>query len=216
MLPLEKSGIVSLHSFVPTNVSQGRRQLGPVLCNDPSGGAADLTRSRSGSSPPSSRCSASRSRGDIPMSLRASPRYGGESSGNDASALFASDRAPDAERKVITPSRVRKSSKTFHAVEPIVNSQMKVCPAISTLIAGVRLALNARRYCVCVELSSALSSGTHAAAVVKAVLCKNRRRSMTSPLLLAQTRRLQPNLDALPVKFHLTPGLIDFYFEIST
>src|SRR5207302_8831640 len=42
-------------------------------------------------------------------------------------------------------------------------------------------------YSVCVELSSALSSGTHAAAVVKAVLCKNRRRSMTSPLLLAQT-----------------------------
>src|SRR5215469_8666135 len=102
--------MVSEASLVPTKVSQGSRQPGPVGGTDPKGGAADFTRSGSGSSPASSSRSARRSRGEVPISRKLNPRYEVSLSENDASALLGRTRAPDAERNVIAPSRVRKSS----------------------------------------------------------------------------------------------------------
>src|SRR5581483_3982795 len=110
MFPLEKTGMVSKHSLVPTKVSQGRRQLGPEGFTEFKGGAADLTCSGSGSSPDSRSLSASKSAADIPMSFKFSPRYGVSVSANAASALLVRTSEPEGDTNVIAPSRVRRSS----------------------------------------------------------------------------------------------------------
>src|ERR1700679_1369281 len=130
VFPDGNTGIVSAHSLVPTNVFHGNRQRESSFAV-PCGGAADFTRSGSGS-PCCKSLSANRSGPEIPISASFNPKYGGSASANVASALFPSTRdAPAPEIKVIDPSRVRKSSYTFQPVAPTLNSQTKVWPATS-------------------------------------------------------------------------------------
>ena len=174
--------MVSAHSFVPQTCSMANASAIPLLpfpaaaprpspAPDPDRHAAEVC-------PPADQAQTSQ----YPQA--SIPDTADQHLAKVASALFASAReTPVAEIKVIAPSRVRKSSYTFHPVPPTLNSHNKVCPdtsgAAPELRPSSRLVSNSAPFAR--EAAAAFVATYPSSADVTPKSRKNSRRSISHP-----------------------------------